>query len=126
MIEAAILIFKEYGIIGLIAAVLGVLVFYLNRKSAKNEKRIKDLEDKSVITDDKIENFHEGCNVPADSIKKLFQAVEDLEKQDIQIDGDMKEFKAEVKAELKNLKSGQKGMQKGINSILNHLLSNKG
>ncbi len=126
MIEAAILIFKEYGIIGLIASILGIFVFYEKKKTDRNEKRIKELEDKVEIMDDKVENFHDGCHVPADSIKTLFQEIEELKRTDMAIDGDMKEFKAEVKAELKNLKSGQKSMQRGIDSILDHLLNRKG
>jgi septal ring factor EnvC (AmiA/AmiB activator) len=125
MWDVALVIWKEYGIVGLIAACLGALVVYdrkrTNKTKKKTDHRITTLETKVKDIGEKVETVHDSCHIPEESVKKLFQEVEELKVQDKAIDGDLRELKAKVES----LKDGQENMQTGITSILNHLLNTK-
>ena len=121
-LQTAIYIWETYGWLGILSLTFGLYIVYDRIVSNKKKKRIAELEQKVETIEGKVDNMHEGCSVPQGSIKKLYQKIGDLETKDTTIDGDIREFKAEVRAELKHLRGGQKSMQTGIDSIISHLM----
>lgn len=122
-LQAAIYIWENYGWLGILSLAFGSYVIYDRIVANKKNKKIQDLETKVEALEEEVGKVHEKCHVPQNSIKKLYQKIEDLEKTDLTMDGDFKAFKAEIKAEMKGLRDGQSGMQKGIDNILGHLLN---
>jgi uncharacterized coiled-coil DUF342 family protein len=128
-LQTAIYIWEHYGWMGILSLIVGSYIIYDRVVSSKKKKiaselkkEVDKLKDKVEIVEEKVENMHEGCNVPENSIKTLFQEVEELKLKSIETDGDINTFKAEVRSDLKNLKGGQRDLQTGINNILQHLM----
>ncbi len=129
-LQAAIYIWENYGWLGILSLAFGSYVIYdrivANKKNKKIDKlntKVKFLTKEVETLEEKVDTVHEKCHVPQNSIKKLYQKIEDLEKTDLTMDGDFKAFKAEIKAEMQGLRDGQTGMQNGIDNILGHLLN---
>ncbi len=109
-----LMIIKEFGITIAIFCIIFILLFLIVRWLNKLDTKIKRHSHIMEEVKDDVGKIHNGCHIPIGSVKALEKKVQDLEKQDLILDGDIKK----IDEHLKSLDNSINGITKDVKSVL--------